>query len=488
VRRWIALVVVCFAMLMNALDQTIVNVALPTIQHDLGFGAASLAWVVDAYLVTFGGALLLAGRLGDLVGRKKVFLVGICVFTLASAACGLADQRSVLIAARAVQGVGAALSSSVILAIIVAEFRDPGERARAMSAYIFVAVGGSAVGLIAGGLLTEALSWHWIFLINLPIGVLTLVAGAVLLDENDGLGLRGGVDVGGAVTSTAGMTLAIYAIVSAGENGWGAPRTFVAGGAALALLAAFAVLERTVARPLMPPRILRSRALLISSLVRLLALVGLFAMFFVGALYLQRVLGYSTLRAGLAFLPSSLAVLILSFGLSARVLRRFGPRATAMLGTSVLTASLVVFAAAGEHTAYFPWLFLGFVGSGLAGGTLFMALLTVALADTPARDAGIVSGVVNVSQQVAAAVGIAVLGAVSAARIDALQRRGEPALAALVGGYRLAFVVAAVCGVAALVACLALPRPPKGLNATNPRSRRPSRASRPRSTSPGRPG
>ncbi|MGF7235345.1 MAG: MFS transporter, partial [Frankia sp.] len=394
--------------------------------------------------------------------------------------------------ARAGQGVGAALSASVILAIIIAEFRDPGERARAMSAYIFVAVGGSAVGLVAGGLLTEALSWHWIFLINLPIGVVTLIAGVILLDENVGLGVRDGVDVGGAITSTAGLTLAIYAIVAAGENGWGSARTLVSGGVALVLLTVFGLLEVTVAHPLMPPRILRSRTLLTATLIRLLAAIGLLANFFIGALFLQRVLHFSSLSAGLACLPSAVTVLALSFGITARLIDRFGPRATAALGATVMTSGLVAFAFAGEHSGYFPWLFLAFVASGLGGGTLFLPLLTLTLADTAPEDAGILSGVVNVSQQVASAVAIALLGAVSAARIATLERHGDGPVTALVGGYRLAFVVAIACGAAGLIACALLPRPAAdpaaAVSATSRRFRRPSRASRPQSTSPGHPG
>ena len=259
-RRWAALIVVCFAMLMNTLDQTIVNVALPTIQRDLHFTQASLAWVIDAYLITFAGALLLAGRLGDVIGRKKVFLVGLVLFTAASAACGAADSQALLVGARFVQGLGAALSSSVILAIIVADFPDPVERAKAMSSYIIVAVGGGSLGLLVGGYVTQALSWHWIFFINIPIGVAVFVVGAILIDENVGLGVGAGLDIGGAVLSTAGLMLAVYAIVSSTQYGWRSTHTLTYGGAAAVVLAGFVFLESRLAQPMMPMRSCGHRA------------------------------------------------------------------------------------------------------------------------------------------------------------------------------------------------------------------------------------
>jgi EmrB/QacA subfamily drug resistance transporter len=450
-RRWIALVIVCFAMLMNALDQTIVNVALPTIQRELGFSQAGLAWVVDAYLITFGGSLLLAGRLGDLIGRKKVFLSGIALFTLASGACGAADSPTTLVVARFVQGVGAAFSSSVIIAIMVAEFPEARERARAMSAYLFVAVGGGTIGLLAGGVLTEALNWHWIFLINLPIGVLTLALGMIFIDENVGIGIAGGVDVAGAVLSTAGMMLAIYAIVTASDDGWASAHTATFGGAAIALLAAFGARQATAANPLMPPRILRSRGLMISSLIRGLAFVGMYALFFSGALYLQNVLGYSTLRTGLAFLPNSVMVLVLSLGVTAWLTARLGPRRTASIGLAVAFVGLALFASAGEHTPYFPLLFLSISTTGLGISMSFLPLLSIAIADMAPRDAGLASGIVNVSLQLAGAVGVAVLGTIAAGRTRTLLGHGESRKAALTGGYTLAFTIgAASVGVAVL--------------------------------------
>jgi EmrB/QacA subfamily drug resistance transporter len=441
-RRWIALIVVCFAMLMNILDQTIVNVALPTIQHDLHFSQASLAWVIDAYLITFAGTLLLAGRLGDLIGRKKVFLVGVALFTLASAACGAADSQPLLIVARFVQGLGAALSSSVILAIIVADFPLPAERAKAMSSYIIVAVGGGSLGLLIGGYVTQALSWHWIFFINIPIGIVTFAAGAALIEENTGLGVRAGVDIGGAVLSTAGLVLAVYAIVSSSQYGWGSTHTLAFGAAAIVVLGAFVLLESRLANPMMPMQVMRSPGLLSSSLVRGLMVVGMYSTFFIGVLYFQHVLGYDPIRTGLAFLPQTLSVALMSAGLTARIMRRFHPKATALMGLAVLGAGLALLITAGPDTTYFPLLFVAVLLIGLGAATAFTPLLTMAVAEVPAKDAGIGSGIVNVSQQVSAALSVAVLGAVSTGRTASLLAAGRSATDALDGGYRLAFTIA----------------------------------------------
>ena len=287
---------------------------MPTIQRDLHFSQASLAWVIDAYLITFAGTLLLAGRLGDLFGRKKVFLVGVALFTVASIACGAADSQILLVSARFVQGLGAALSSSVILAIIVADFPVPGERAKAMSSYIIVAVGGGSLGLLIGGYVTQALSWHWIFFINIPIGIATFVAGAVLIEENTGIGFRAGLDIAGAILSTAGLMLAVYAIVSSSQYGWNSTHTLGFGSAAIVVLGIFLLLESRLATPMMPMPVLRSPGLLTSSLVRGLMVVGMYSTFFIGVLYFQHVLGYDPIRTGLAFLPQTLSVALMSAG------------------------------------------------------------------------------------------------------------------------------------------------------------------------------
>lgn len=441
-RRWVALIVVCFAMLMNTLDQTIVNVALPTIQHDLHFTQAALAWVIDAYLITFAGALLLAGRLGDLVGRKKVFLFGVALFTLSSVACGAANSQVLLVSARFAQGLGAALSSSVILAIIVADFPIPKERAKAMSSYIIVAVGGGSLGLLVGGYVTQALSWHWIFFINIPIGVLTFLIGIFLIDENVGLGIRAGVDVGGAVLSTAGLMAAVYAIVSSTQFGWTSAHTLVLGGGAVVLLAGFVVLESQLKSPMMPMNVLRAPGLLTSSLVRGLMVVGMYSTFFIGVLYFQHVLQFDPARTGLGFLPQTLMVAVMSAGLTTRIMGRFGAKATSIGGMAIVTVGLALFVWSGPQTAYFPQIFVAVLLIGFGAATAFTPLLTIALAGVPAKDAGIGSGIVNVSQQVAGALSVAVLGAVSASCTTSLLAAGKSEIDALDGGYRLAFMVA----------------------------------------------
>ena len=350
-RRWAALIVVCLAMLMNALDGTVVNVALPRIQESLHFTQAGLAWVIDAYMISFAGLLLMAGRLGDLIGRKRVFVAGLLVFTGASAVCGIAGSEGVLIAARFVQGIGAALSSSVILAIIATEFPDPRERAKAMSAYIFVAVGGGSIGLLAGGALTQALDWHWIFFINLPIGVLALLLGLWLVQENEGIGLAKGVDALGSLLVTAGLMVGVYAVVKSTSYGWGSAHTLLALAVSLALLVAFALVQARVANPIMPLRILRVRGLASSSAVRGLMFVGMYGCFFIGTLYLEHILRYGAMQTGLAFLPMTLVVAVLSSGVTARLVHRFGARSVAVPAIALATAGLALLSQVGPHTS-----------------------------------------------------------------------------------------------------------------------------------------
>ncbi len=458
-RRWIALGVVCLAQLMNVLDTTIVNVALPSIQRDLHFTQGNLTWVVNAFLITYGSFLLLAGRLGDLVGRKRVFLSGVVVFTVASALCGIAPDQGLLIAARFVQGVGAAMSASVILAIVTTEFPEARERARAMSAYVFVAVAGGSLGLLAGGVLTQALSWHWIFFVNLPIGVVAFVLGRALIPDDRGAGIDRGVDWLGSLLVTVSVMGAVYAIVQATSHGWGSSAVLAPGAAAVVLMAAFLTLESRLAKPIMPLRILRLRGLMGSSVVRAFLVTGMYSTFFLGTLYLEHVRHYGALQIGLAFLPWTLTVGILSLGVTARLVARFGSTRVLVSGLGAMIGGLGLLLSVGAHTAFFPTIFLAYFAMGLGAGSSFMPLLTVAMSDVPMADAGLGSGIINVSQQVAGALGLAVLGTLAANRSKALAAGGQSLTASLIGGYHMAFAIAAACLAIGIVAALVILRP-----------------------------
>jgi EmrB/QacA subfamily drug resistance transporter len=447
------------AMLMNTLDGSVVNVALPAIQRDLNIAQADLTWVVNAYLITFGSFLLMSGRLGDLIGRKRVFLGGVTLFTLASVLCGVANDEKLLIAARFVQGLGGAVSSSVIIAMIVTEFPEPAERAKAMSAYIFVAVGGGSIGLLVGGLVTQAINWHWIFFINVPVGAVTLLLGRALLEESEGIGLDKGVDVLGSVAVTVALMLGIYAIVTTPDHGWGSAHTLAFGGAGLALMALFFALQARVANPIMPLRILRVQSLLSTSIVRGLLAAGLFSTFFLGALYLERVRGYSALRTGVAFLPLSLAVGVLSAGITARLMSRFGARRVMLPGLLLTAVGLLLMSRVGEHSSYFPGMFAALLILGLGAGAAFIPLLAVAMAHVPNADAGLASGIVNVSLQMSGAIGLAVLGTISTDHAQSLVADGHTLPNALTSGYQLAFLVGAACVAVGLVLALVLHRP-----------------------------
>jgi EmrB/QacA subfamily drug resistance transporter len=457
-RRWMALVVVCLAQLMNVLDTTIVNVALPSIQHDLGFSQGNLTWVVNAFLITFGSFLLLAGRLGDLVGRKRVFLTGVVMFTAASALCGLAPSQGFLIGARFLQGVGAAAQSSVILAIIVTEFPEAADRARAMSAYVFVAVAGGSLGLLAGGVLTQALSWHWIFFVNLPIGAATIALGQMLIPDDRGRGLGHGVDWIGSLLVTASLMSAIYAIVQVTGHGWGSAQVLGFGAVAVVLMALFLAVEARIANPIMPLRVLRLRGLIGSSVVRGFLVTGMYSTFFLGTLYLEHILHYGALQTGLAFLPWTLTVGTLSLGVTARLVARFGPMRVLSAGMLIVMAGLGLLGTTGLHTAFFPTLFLAYFAIGLGIGMAFMPLLTIAMADVPAEDAGLGSGIVNVSQQVAGALGLAVLGTVATKHSLALEAQHHSLAASLIGGYHLAFTIGVISVAIGLVTALVILR------------------------------
>ena len=460
-RRWMALVVVCLAQLMIVLDTTIVNVALPSIQHDLHFSQGNLTWVVNAFLVTFGSFLLLAGRLGDLVGRKRVFLAGLVLFTAASVLCGAAPSQGFLIAARFIQGIGAAMQASVILAIIVTEFPQPAERARAMSAYVFTAVAGGSLGLLAGGALTEALSWHWIFFVNLPIGLAAMVFGRMLIPEDRGMGLGHGVDWLGSALVTVSLMTAVYAIVQATSYGWGSSQVLGFGALAAVLMAAFLILESRIENPIMPLRILRLRGLVASSAVRGLLVTGMYSTFFLGTLYLEHVRHYSALDTGMAFLPWTVTVGVLAAtGATARLVERFGQMRVLIPGMLAVIAGLLLLQNTGVDTAFFPTVFFAFFLIGLGIGNAFMPLLSIAMADVPAQDAGLGSGITNVSQQVAGALGLAVLGTIATNHTKTLLSQHQSVADSLIGGYHLAFGIGAVAVVAAIATALAVLRTP----------------------------
>jgi EmrB/QacA subfamily drug resistance transporter len=460
-RRWLALAVVCMAQLMIVLDTTIVNVALPAIQHDLHFTQGDLTWVVNAFLITCGSLLLLAGRLSDLIGRKRLFITGVVLFTAASALCGLASSQYFLIGARAFQGVGAALQSSVILAIIVTEFSHPDERAKAMSAYVFTAVAGGSLGLLAGGLLTEALSWHWIFFVNLPIGLATVAAGRALIPHDGAIEPGERVDYLGSVLVTGSLMLAVYAILQATNHGWGSLQVLGFGGVAAVLMAAFLAVEARVSNPIMPLRILRLRGLVGGSVIRALLVTGMYSTFFLGTIYLEHVLHYSAVAAGAAFLPWTLTVAALSLGITARLIKRFGAMRVLVAGMTAVIAGLVLLAGTTPETAFMPRLFIAFFAIGLGIGTAFMPLMTVAMADVPAADAGLGSGLTTLSQQVGGALGLAVLGTIATSHTRALLDQHTGATAALVSGDHLAYVVGAFCVLAAIALSLVLLRGPR---------------------------
>jgi EmrB/QacA subfamily drug resistance transporter len=460
-QRWLALIVICFGQLMIVLDSTIVNVALPAIQHDLHFSQANLTWVVNAYLIAYGSLLLLAGRAGDLIGRKSVFLAGVAVFTVASGLDGLAFDSTTLIAARLLQGLGGAMSAGVILALIVTGFPKADERAQAMSIFMFVIAGGGSLGLLAGGTLTQLINWHWIFFINLPIGVGTMLLGWWLIEEHEGLGLSRGVDVAGSILVSASMILGVYAIVTAAQMGWTSAHTLGFGGAAIVLLATFFVVEARIENPILPLRILRLRSLTGASAARGLVATGMFTTFFFGALYLQHVKGYSAFNTGLAFLPSTLTLAVLSLGISARLMRSFGPRALLIPGLTTIMVALLLMATTDQNAAYFPGIFGAYLLFGIGAGMTFMPLTTIMMADIPATDAGIASGVGNVTMQVGGALGLAALGTISTGHTQALVAQGQSLAGALMAGYQLGFGLAAACVAAGLVIVVLVLRTPR---------------------------
>ena len=443
-RRWAALVVVCFGQLMIVLDTTIVNVALGSMQRELHFTQADLTWVVNGYLIAFAGFLLVAGRAGDLFGRRKVFLAGILLFTVASFATGLAPTAQTLIIGRFVQGIGGSLAAGVILAIIVTRFTEAAERTRALAVFALVAAGGGSLGLLAGGILTQLVSWHWIFFINVPIGVATLVFGALLIDENEGAGISQGIDAAGTLLVVASLVIGVYAIVTAADTGWTSAHTLGFGAGAVALLAAFVAVESRQSNPLMPVRILRLRSLTGGSTVRAFLFAGMTSTFFAGSLYLQHVMRLDALGIGLAFLPTTLALAALpASGLTARLMKRFGAQTLVVAGLLAIAASLLILVSTDASSAYFPRVFAAYLLFGVGAGTSFLPLLTISMSEVPAPDSGLATGFGNVVTQVGAALGLAIVGSIATARSTDLLALGVPPASALTAGYQLAFLLAA---------------------------------------------
>ncbi len=458
--RWISLYVLCAGMLMIVLDATVVNVALPAIQDDLGFTQSGLAWVVNAYLISFGGLLLLAGRLGDLISRRGMFLVGLGVFTVASLLCGLAQSQVLLVAARFVQGAGGAMTSAVILGMIVTMFPEPREQAKAIGVFAFVASAGGAVGLLVGGVLTQSISWHWIFFVNVPVGIATAVLAGRLIEADKGIGFGDGADVPGAVLITSSLMLGVYTIVNpAAEYGWGAGRTLALGALSLVLLVAFVVREATAKSPLIPLRIFRSRNVTGSNLIQVLSVAGMFGMFFLGALYLQRILGYDALQTGLAFLPVTILMGILSVRYTDRLVMRFGARTMVLAGLALFAAGLALFTQAPVDGDYVVHILPVMVLLGVGAGLCFPALMTLAMSGATPGDAGLASGLINTTAQVGGALGLAVLATLSAARSSGLIRDGESTVAALTSGYHLAFGIGAALVLVAIVVAVVVLRP-----------------------------
>ena len=457
--RWLALIVVCLGDLMIVLDVTIVGVALPSIREDLGFSEESLAWVVNAYLLTFGGFLLLGGRLGDLFGHRRLFLIGIGLFTAASLACGIASSQGLLVGARAVQGVGGAIVSAVALSLMMTLFIEPAERAKAMGVFGFVAAGGGSLGVLLGGILTNTLDWHWIFLVNIPVGVAVFALSLRLLPAAPGMAATGRLDIAGAITVTASLMLAVYAIVNGNESGWTSAQTLGLLAAAAALMVLFLVIETRVRSPLMPLGLFRLRNVAVSNVAGVLWAAAMFAWFFMSALYLQLVLGYSPLQVGLAFLPANLIMGVFSIGLSAKLVIRFGIRTPLAAGLMLASIGLVLFARAPVDGSFVVDVLPSMILLGLGAGMAFNPMFLAAMSDVEPSEAGLASGVVNTSFMMGGALGLAILASLAAARTDTLLAAGDDALVALNGGYHAAFLVGALFAAAAAVVSATLLRP-----------------------------
>jgi EmrB/QacA subfamily drug resistance transporter len=447
--RWLALLVLCLGDLMIVLDVTIVGVALPSIREDLGFSEESLAWVVNAYLITFGGFLLLGGRLGDIFGHRRLFLAGIALFTIASAVCGIANSQELLVGARAVQGLGAAVVSAVALSLMMTLFTEPAERAKAMGIFGFVAAGGGSIGVLLGGVITDTLSWNWIFLVNVPVGIAVVALTLVLIPGARIASAAQRLDVAGAITVTISLMVAVYAIVNGNEVGWVTLRTLGLLAVAGVLLAIFLVIESRVSSPLVPLRLFRLRNIAVSNVVGVLWAGSMFAWFFLSALYLQLVLGYSPLEVGLAFLPGNLIMGAMSIGLSAKLVMRFGIRLPLAFGLSLAALGLLLFARAPVDGNFVVDVLPSMLLLGFGAGMAFNPVLLAAMSDVEPTEAGLASGVVNTSFMMGGALGLAVLASLAARRTDTLLAEGSGELEALTGGYHVAFLVGAIFALAA---------------------------------------
>jgi EmrB/QacA subfamily drug resistance transporter len=456
--RWLALAVLCAGTLMIVLDATIVNVALPAIQRDLGFGQSSLAWVVNAYLIAFGGVLLLAGRLGDLLGRRRVFLTGLTVFTLASLVCGLSTSQPMLILARFVQGFGGAMTSAVILGMIVTMFTEARERTRAISLYSFVASAGASIGLLAGGVLTEALNWHWIFFVNVPIGIVTGLLALRIIEDDEGLGIRQGTDALGAVLVTGALMVGVLTIIRTSDVGWASLETIAGAVIAAAFLGAFVIRESRTANPLLPLRIFRSRAVTGANVVMLLVVAAFFGTFFTGSLYLERVLRFDALGIGFGFLPVSVGIGVMSFVFAEPLITRFGPRTVLRAGLVFLLAAMAWFARLPVGAAYPTDVAPSLALIGIGAGLCFPSIVGLAMSGATSGDAGLASGLVNTTRMVGGSLGLAAMASIAATRGTALVSLGADPVVALTGGSQLALAFAAGLIVVAIgIAWIVLP-------------------------------
>ena len=468
--RWLALIVLCAGQLMVILDGSIVAVALPVIQRDLGFSQSALAWAVNAYLIGFGGLLLLAGRLGDLLGRRHIFVAGLLVFTAASVVCGVAPTQAWLIVARFSQGVGGAMAAAVVLGMIVALFPEPREFAKAMGVASFVGAAGASIGGIAGGVLTQAFSWHWIFLVNVPIGVVAIAGAVRLLEADRGIGLGKGADVAGAILVTLGLMLAVYTIVEVADYGWTSLHTLGFGALALLLLVGFVAREATAAEPLLPLRIFRLRGVVGANLIQGLMVAGLFGFQFMSMLYLQRVLGLDAMTTSLAFIPLPLVIAAVSLGLSARLNTRFSPRTVLGPGLALIAIGLALFARAPAEINYVVDVLPELILLGVGGGLSLPALMALSMAGVPPTDTGLASGLATTTTQIGGALGLAVLATLAAAHTEQLLANGASGVAALLSGYHLVFGIGAGLMLVGVLVALTVLRPsrPSVPNASAP--------------------